>query len=107
MQTTRGKFSRAQSTLEYAVLVTIVVAALLSMQIYMKRGIQGKLQSSTDDIGDQFETAETNYWKRSESKTVVTETTNGEGTNTDYTCSTTNVTETFTTDNTQTTYMPQ
>jgi len=45
---------RAQSTLEYAVVVAVVVGALLAMQYYMKRGVQGKLRESTDSIGEQY-----------------------------------------------------
>jgi len=45
---------RAQSTLEYAVLIIIVIGALLSIQVYIKRGIQGRLRSATDDIGEQY-----------------------------------------------------
>jgi hypothetical protein len=44
----------AQSTLEYAILIVVVIAALLSLQVYIKRGLQGKMRSSADDIGDQF-----------------------------------------------------
>jgi Flp pilus assembly pilin Flp len=43
-----------QSTLEYAVIIAVVVAALLAIQIYMKRGVQGKLRESTDSIGEQY-----------------------------------------------------
>ena len=46
--------TRGQSTVEYAVCIAVVVAALLAMQIYMKRGVQGKLRSATDDVGEQF-----------------------------------------------------
>ncbi len=46
---------KGQSTLEYAIIVAVVVAALFAIQIYMKRGVQGKLRQSTDDIGAQFE----------------------------------------------------
>ena len=46
--------SRGQSTLEYVVLVAVVISALLAMRIYMKRGVQGKLRSSTDSIGAQY-----------------------------------------------------
>lgn len=35
-------------------LVACVVAALLAMQIYMKRGIQGKLRAASDEIGEQY-----------------------------------------------------
>ncbi len=49
-----GKRNKGQSTLEYAVLIIIIIGALLSIQVYIKRGIQGRLKSATDDIGDQF-----------------------------------------------------
>lgn len=45
---------KAQSTLEYAVLIIIVIGALLSIQQYLKRGIQGRLRQASDDIGDQY-----------------------------------------------------
>jgi len=45
---------KAQSTLEYAVIVAVVVGALLAIQVYVKRGVQGRLRSSTDNIGDQY-----------------------------------------------------
>ena len=51
---------KGQSTLEYAVLMVIIVGALLSIQMYLKRGLQGRLKSATDDIGDQFSPGNTN-----------------------------------------------
>ncbi len=53
--------TKGQSTLEYSILIAIVVAALLAMQIYMKRGVEGRLKSTTDDIGEQFEAGNTTY----------------------------------------------
>lgn len=50
----KRKQKKGQSTLEYVVLVMIIIGALLTIQIYIKRGIQGRLKSATDDIGDQF-----------------------------------------------------
>lgn len=50
---------KGQSILEYAMIVAVVVAALLAIQIYMKRGVQGKLRSSVDDIGAQFDAGKT------------------------------------------------
>ena len=46
--------SRGQSTLEYVILLGFVVAALIAMGVYMKRGMQGKLRESTDQVGEQF-----------------------------------------------------
>lgn len=54
---------KGQSTLEYAVLIVIIIAALLAMNQYIKRGLQGRLKSATDDIGDQFSPGNTNFTK--------------------------------------------
>ena len=54
---------RGQSTLEYAVLVVIIIGALLTIQTYIKRGVQGRLKSATDDIGDQYSPGNTNSVK--------------------------------------------
>ena len=50
---------KGQSTLEYALIIAVVVGALLAMDIYVKRGVQGKLRQATDDIGQQFEAENT------------------------------------------------
>ena len=63
---------KAQSTLEYAILIIIVIGALLSIQVYIKRGIQGRLNSATDDIGEQYSPGNTNIKKI----TTVTSSTN-------------------------------
>ena len=64
---------RGQSTLEYAVLVVIIIGALLSIQFYLKRGIQGRLKSSADDIGDQYSVDNTNVLKSTNTFTNTTE----------------------------------
>lgn len=46
--------NRAQSTLEYAILIGVIVAGLIAMQVYIKRGYQGKLKDSADSMGQQF-----------------------------------------------------
>jgi uncharacterized protein (UPF0333 family) len=51
---------RGQSTLEYAVLIIIVIGALLSIQVYIRRGIQGRMKQAADDIGDQYSPGNTN-----------------------------------------------
>lgn len=45
---------KAQSTLEYAIIVVVVVGALIAMQWYVKGGYQGKLRQASDDMGQQF-----------------------------------------------------
>lgn len=45
---------KAQSTLEYAVLIACIVAALLAMQIYLKRSMQGNLRGAAERLGQQY-----------------------------------------------------
>jgi cytoskeletal protein RodZ len=54
------KRQKGQSTLEYAVLIIIIIGALLSIQVYIKRGLQGRFKSAADDIGDQFSNGNSN-----------------------------------------------
>lgn len=51
--------SRGQSTFEYAAVVAIVAAALISMAIYVKRGISGKLREGADSVGEQYHPSQT------------------------------------------------
>lgn len=77
----------AQTTLEYAVLVVVVIGALLSIQAYLRRGISGKLKSSTDDIsGEQYDNKKTTYNRTTKTNTKTREQTtyNGSLTNTIY-----------------------
>ena len=46
--------TKGQSTLEYVILLGFVVAALIAMGVYMKRGMQGRLRESTDQVGGQY-----------------------------------------------------
>jgi len=50
---------RGQSTLEYAVIIAVIVAALIAMQVYVRRGLQGRLKQASDDIGGQFSASST------------------------------------------------
>jgi uncharacterized protein (UPF0333 family) len=49
------KKKKGQSTLEYAIIIAVVIAGLIAMQFYIKRGQQGRLRSATDDMGKQFD----------------------------------------------------
>jgi len=74
--------NRAQSTLEYAVIIGVVVTAILAINIYMKRGIQGKLRESTDQIGEQFDAHNTiiTNMQRTHTGTTVQKTSAGQTT---------------------------
>lgn len=45
---------KGQSAIEYAVMFVAIVVALLVMQTWIKRAMQGRLRSTGDDIGEQF-----------------------------------------------------
>jgi len=54
----RGLFRKqrnAQSTIEFTVLAIIVIGALLLIQIYFKRAIQGRWRAAVDELGDQYD----------------------------------------------------
>lgn len=41
---------KGQSTLEYAILITVVVSAFVAMQTYVQRGVQANLKMIQDRI---------------------------------------------------------
>lgn len=65
---------KAQTTLEYAILIGVVVAGLIAMQMYLKRSYQGKLRESADDLGEQFSPSNTKYDYTVNTGSRVTET---------------------------------
>lgn len=67
---------KAQSVLEYSLVITAVIAALVVMNFYLKESVQGKMKESSDQIGRQFDPAVlTTSWKvESRGKTTTTET---------------------------------
>ncbi|MFA5144930.1 MAG: hypothetical protein WC723_02875 [Candidatus Omnitrophota bacterium] len=55
----KNKLIRAQFSLEYAVVIVCIIIALIAMQAYMKRGMQGKMRQTADSIGEQYDPAST------------------------------------------------
>ncbi len=71
------KLRKGQSTLEYALVIAAVVAALVMMQIYLKRGLSGRFKASTDDIGEQFDPQKFTSSYTTTSEGATTETVSG------------------------------
>lgn len=44
------KIKGGQSIIEYTMFIAVVVLALLAMQVYLKRGLQGKVKDMADQI---------------------------------------------------------
>ena len=49
------RYRKGQTTIEYVVLLIIVMGALLGISNYFKRGMQGRWKAATDDMGDQYD----------------------------------------------------
>ena len=49
------RMKKAQSLLEYTILMVIILAAFLTMQVYVKRGFQGRWKGAVDDLGEQYD----------------------------------------------------
>ena len=69
------KKKRGQSAVEYALVIIVAIAALLAINAYMKKGMQGRLKESTDQIGRQFNAAAAYEYSWKTQSTGVTNTT--------------------------------
>ena len=60
------QFKRTQSVLEYTILIAVVIAAIVVMQVYVKRGMSGRLKDSSDRLagGESFSPNSTTTWER-------------------------------------------
>jgi Flp pilus assembly pilin Flp len=69
-----------QATIEYAVLIACVIGALVAMQIYLKRTIQGRVRKNADEIGRQYDpqnTVSDMHYRMRSNVTSTTEMTEG------------------------------
>ena len=44
---------KAQSVLEYALIISVLVAALIGMQVYLTRSMQGRLKEIANELSSQ------------------------------------------------------
>jgi uncharacterized protein (UPF0333 family) len=45
---------KGQSILEYVILFTLILAALIIMHIYIKRAYQSRIKQGADEVGQQY-----------------------------------------------------
>ena len=45
---------KAQSTIEYAVLISFVAAAIIGMHVYMRRSVQGSLKTIERELNTEW-----------------------------------------------------
>ncbi len=51
---------RGQSTLEYMILLILIIAAFIAIGNYFGRGVLGRWKAAVDDLGDQYDPRLTN-----------------------------------------------
>lgn len=67
-----------QVTVEVAVLMSVTIAAIVGMAVYLQRGIQGGIKSNADSLGTQFSVADgwsqtaTTHQNTTENRTTIT-----------------------------------
>ena len=49
------KVRKGQTSMEFLVLMTVVLAAFLAIGNYFKRGVQGRWKAAVDDLGEQYD----------------------------------------------------
>jgi hypothetical protein len=59
---------KGQSIVEYVILLAVIIAAVLIMQVFIKRGYSGRLKGAADDMGDMFSASNTS-WNQSTTMT--------------------------------------
>lgn len=70
-----------QATLEYAMLVAVIAAAAWGIQNYLRRGIHGRIRTSTDQIGSQWDAGASTYVARTTFNSQTRETLDNTGVN--------------------------
>jgi Flp pilus assembly pilin Flp len=50
---------KGQSVLEYSILLAVAILVIVGGQVYFKRALHGKWKETSDQIGEQFTTAQT------------------------------------------------
>jgi len=67
---------KGQTILEYTVIVIIILGVMIAMKDYIKRGIQGRWKSASDDFGEQYDPQSVNsnivYATQSNAQSIVT-----------------------------------
>jgi Flp pilus assembly pilin Flp len=60
----RDRLVRAASTIEYAFVIAVVIAALLGIQVYVKRAICDRWRQAADTFGygRQYDAPELKIW---------------------------------------------
>lgn len=61
----------AQSILEYAVLLCMILISLVSMQVFIRRCYQGRLKQQAETLGSQYSIGHTSSFTTTSTKTTT------------------------------------
>lgn len=62
----KNKYLKAMSVVEYSLLIAVIVAALLGIQIYIKRAVCARWGQAADTFGfgRQYDSPELKIWEK-------------------------------------------
>ncbi|MDD4955449.1 MAG: hypothetical protein PHP17_05380 [Candidatus Omnitrophica bacterium] len=66
-------YRKAQATLQYCLLIAALIGVVLTMQVYIKRSMQGKIKLAGDQLAEQYAVGETKLHEHFESNISTTE----------------------------------
>ena len=71
--TTMNTYRKAQATLQYCLLIAVMIGVALTMQAYIKRSIEGRIQLTSDQLAEQYAIGETKLHEHFNSEVSTTE----------------------------------
>jgi len=66
-------YRKAQATLQYSLLIAVIIGVALIMQVYIKRSMQGRIQLVGDQLAEQYAVGETKLHEHFTSDVSTTE----------------------------------
>ena len=66
-------YRKAQATLQYSLLIAVLIGVALIMQGYIKRSMQGRIQLVGDQLAEQYAVSETKLHEHFDSAVTTTE----------------------------------
>lgn len=66
-------YRKAQATLQYSLLIAVIIGVALIMQVYIKRSMQGRIQLVGDQLAEQYAVDETKLHEHFNSEVSTTE----------------------------------
>ncbi len=66
-------YKKSQAVLEYSLLIAVCVGVMLIMRFYIQRSVQGNIQIFGDQVGEQYQAADTKNYELYTSQASINE----------------------------------